>query len=355
MSSSGVVNSICASVVVPARNEAAYIRACVESLLNQSVPEEQYEIIVVNGNSTDSTSSILRTIQLTRRNLRVVENPMGFTPVGMNLGIRAAQGAVIIIAGAHSTYPQHFVQKSIEYLEKTGADVVGGPIEPLPSANSLSARLNSVILSSRFGVGNSGFRVASQGGFVDTVPFGAYKREVLERVGLYNERLRRNQDNDLSARVRTCGGRIYLTPELTVQYHPTGSVWRLFRKAFNDSKWHFFSVRENPRSMSARHFAPLVMLLFFFCLSIVSLLVPRALYGLGLVFALYFLVGFSFAMTRARQLGFAGTLLFPFACFGFHLAYGTGTLMGFLRFPDRESKDGAEAPPSSDLSSRCNR
>src|SRR5262249_41469183 len=160
------------------------------------------------------------------------------------------RGNVIIIAGAHATYPQHFIEKSLEHLEMTGADVVGGPINAAPLANGLSARLNCAILGSRFGVGNSGFRTRTDSGYVDTVRFGAYRREILQQVGLYNERLRRNQDNDLSARIRECGGQIYLTPELIVEYHPTGSFSKLLRKAFSDSRWHFKSVQENSRSMN---------------------------------------------------------------------------------------------------------
>src|SRR5215472_7079033 len=145
-----------ASIVVPARNEEAYIRECLDSLLNQSVSQQAYEVIVVNGNSTDTTASIVRAVQNTAPNLRIVENPAGFIPVGLNLGVQAARADVIIIAGAHSTYPHKFVEKSLECLEKTGADVVGGPIKTVPlSSGGLSARLNSVILSSRFGVGGS--------------------------------------------------------------------------------------------------------------------------------------------------------------------------------------------------------
>ena len=323
-----------ASIVVPARNEEGHIHVCLDSLLNQSISRENYEVIVVDGNSTDATPSIVRALQTKAPNLKLAKNPAGAIPIGLNLGVKAAQADVIIIAGAHSTYPRHFVEKSIKYLEETGADAVGGPIKAEPLSNRLSARLNSVILSSRFGVGNSAGRTSTKADFVDSVFYGAYKRKIFDRVGPYNERLSRNEDNDLSARVRKAGGRIYFTPELTVAYHPATSFWKLFRKAFRDSKWHFVSVRENPGSMGLRHFMPLALLLGFLFFAVTAFFVSWAAYPLLAILGLHLGIGYCFALAHARKLGLVGTLLFPFACLSFHLAYGAGTLVGLFKFPD---------------------
>src|SRR5262249_51541818 len=153
------------------------------------------------------------------------------------------------------------LEKCLECLEKTGADVVGGPIRTTVSGSSVTANLASVMLSSSFGVGDSRFRTSTKAGYVETVPFGAYKREIIERVGLFNERLNRNQDNDLSARVRAAGGRIYLTPELLVDYHPSDSITELLQKAYKNSQWHFLTIQQTPGSMRIRHFVPLVFFL----------------------------------------------------------------------------------------------
>jgi hypothetical protein len=317
-------------VVVPARNEGLHIEACLDSLLRQSTPAEDYEIIVVDGNSTDNTCSLVRNFASRRSNLKLIENWTGTTPSGMNLGIRRAKGDVIIIAGAHSVYPEHLVAKSLEYLEQTGAAVVGGPIVSVPTGNGLASRLIATITSSRFGVGSS-FRTANKAGFVETVPFGAYRREVLERVGLYNESLLRNQDNDLSARIRQAGGRIYLTPELTVCYRTTGSLLRLLQKTFKDSTWHAFTVRENPGAMSPRHFAPLALLLIMLLAGIFSLFSPSATRIAAAVLVMHIGIGLGYGLGRAKDLGLVGILAFPFTCLAFHLTYGIGTLAGFLK------------------------
>jgi glycosyltransferase involved in cell wall biosynthesis len=331
------ISKVRVSVVVPVRNEEAHIRTCLESLLDQSIPTEDYEVIAVDGNSTDKTLSVIREIQETRKNLRVLENRAEVMPVGMNMGIRSARGSIIVVAGAHATYPQHFLGKSLEFLEKTGAEVVGGCINSVPSGKGLWRGLISVILSSWFGVGNSRFRTSTSAGFVDTVPFGAYRREILERVGLFNERLSRNQDNELSQRIRTAGGKIYLTPELTVQYHPSGSFLKLLAKAFRDSQWHFFTVYQNARSMSARHFVPLILLGVLSISIVSSLFTPAGRLTLEMILGAYLILGLGFALRRARELTAAGILLFPFACCVFHLTYGAGTLVGLVKLYNRHA------------------
>lgn len=331
-------------MVVPAKNEEAHIRSCLQSLLDQSLASESYEVIAVDGNSQDQTTSIIGEIQKTKPNLLLVENESCLTPIGMNLGIRRAQGSVIVIAGAHSTYPRHFLEKSLEYLDKTGADVVGGPIRIAASGNGVATRLTSVILSSPFGVGDSQFRTSTKSGYVDSVPFGAYKREIIGRVGLFNERLSRNQDNDLSARVRAAGGRIYLTPELTVLYHAAGSLRRLYQKAYRSSQWHFVTVQENRESMRARHFAPLVFLCVLSSLLGAGLFTSAALSVFGLIVGIYFSLGFGFALRRVAELKANGILLFPFACLAFHVAYGAGTLTGLARLRNRLVQKSAKAP-----------
>jgi len=330
-------------VVVPAKNEQAHIRSCLESLLVQSIASGSFEVIAVDGSSQDQTASIISELRKTNPNLLLLENEAGITPIGMNLGIRKAQGSVIVIAGAHSTYPKNFLEKSLEYLDKTGADVVGGPVRTVASGNSVAARLTSVILSSPFGVGDSQFRTSTKSGYVDSVPFGAYTREIIGRVGLFNERLSRNQDNDLSARVRSAGGKIFLTPELTVLYHASGSLRQLFRKAYKSSQWHFVTMQENRESMSARHFAPLAFLGVLASLLGASLITSSALLGLGLIAGIYFSLGFGFALSRAQELRSKGILLFPCVCMAFHLAYGAGTLAGLARLRNRILQKSAKA------------
>ena len=139
---------------------------------------------------------------------------------------------------------------------KTGADNVGGPWRTVPSTNSFSARLVAAILTSPFGVGDSSFRTTAKEGYVETVPFGSFRRELFNRVGMYNEKLVRNQDVELNARIRMAGGRIYQTPALQTDYHPVAGFGELLGLTFRTSQWHLYSLSENVRSLGPRHFAP---------------------------------------------------------------------------------------------------
>src|SRR5215813_11280249 len=237
------------SIVMPIRNEEGYVAAALQSLVDQNFPASAIEIIVVDGRSSDRTRDIVQEFARKYPSARLLDNPAGIVPTAMNIGIRAARGDVIIRADGHNVYPQDYAANCAKYLEQTGADNVGGPILTVAADGTFGARLVAAILSSPFGVGNSKFRTSREEGFVDTVPFGAFRREVFDRVGMYNEKLVRNQDNDLNARIRTAGGRIYQTPALMTYYHPVKTFGGLLRYIFRTGRWTIFTLRENRSSL----------------------------------------------------------------------------------------------------------
>jgi len=316
------------SFVVPVRNEEEYIRACLQSLVEQDYPFGDLEIIVVDGRSSDRTREIIEEIGRQNRKVRWLDNPAGIVPTAMNIGIRAARGVVIIRADGHNTYPRDYAANCVRYLEQTGADNVGGPLVTVSADDSFSAKLVAAVLSSPFGVGNSKFRTSREEGFVDTVPFGAYRKEVFDRVGMYNEKLIRNQDIDLNARIRKSGGRIYLTPVLTTQYHPVKTFWGLLKYTYKTNRWHLFTIRENKQAMRLRHVAPAVFLLCLLALLPASFMSLYARLFLGAILSVYLLIGCYFSVGPRFRGNLVLALVFPFATLGFHVAYGIGILFG---------------------------
>ncbi len=320
---------------MPVRNEEEYIRASLQSLVDQSYPAKDFEIIVVDGRSSDRTREIIDEVRERNPQVRCLDNPAGIVPTAMNMGIRAARGEIIIRVDGHTVCPRDYASNCIKYLEQTGADNVGGPCLTAAADESLGARLVAAILSSPFGVGDSKFRTSSKDGFVDTVPFGAFRRELFERVGMYNEKLIRNQDNDLNARIRTAGGRIYMTSVLTTRYHPVKSFIGLLEYAFETSKWHIFTLRENRDSLGLRHLVPAAFQI------ILLLLLPASfmsVYAQGILVAIvcvYLLTGFYFSLIAKTAGNWDVALVQPFATFCFHIAYGAGTLFG-LRYVFRQ-------------------
>jgi glycosyltransferase involved in cell wall biosynthesis len=316
------------SFIVPVRNEEEHIRACLESLVKQDYPAGELEIIVMDGRSSDRTREIVEEIGLQNPQVRCLDNPAGIVPTAMNIGIRAARGEVIIRADGHNVYLRDYAANSVKYLEETGADNVGGPLVTVPANESFGARLIAAVLSSPFGVGNSKFRTSYEEGFVDTVPFGAFRRKVFDRVGMYNEKLVRHQDNDLNARIRKAGGKIYLTPALTTQYHPVKTFWALLQYAFRNSRWNAFALRENKGSMGLRHIAPGAFLTLLLVLLPASFMSAYARAFLTAMLAIYLLIGFYFAARSNTKGNLVLSLALPFAAFCFHLAYGVGVLTG---------------------------
>jgi cellulose synthase/poly-beta-1,6-N-acetylglucosamine synthase-like glycosyltransferase len=246
----------------------------------------------------------------------------------MNVGIRNSTGAVIIRADGHNFYPRDYIENCVEFLDKTGADNVGGPWRTVPAADTFSARLVAAILTSPFGVGNSSFRTTTKEGFVETVPFGAFRRELFERIGLFNEKLVRNQDNELNARIRQAGGKIYQTPALTTEYHPAAGFGELLKQIFRTSQWHVFSMRQNIRAMGLRHLVPAVFAATFLALSLAWLVAPLAGRVLIVLAAIYVLVASAVALLTSRQHGIAIMCILPCAFWLFHMSYGLGTLVG---------------------------
>jgi glycosyltransferase involved in cell wall biosynthesis len=322
------MTTISVSVIVPIRNEERYIADCLRSLLQQTYPAASYEIIVLDGRSSDKSREIVDGLSRESPHLFCIDNPAGTAPAAMNIGIRHAQGDVIIRADGHNFYPTDYIENCVKCLEWSGADNVGGPWLTVPADNTLGARLVAAMLSNPFGVGDSRFRISSKEGFVETVPFGAFRRGVFDRVGMYNEKLVRNQDNELNARIRRAGGKIYQTSALQTTYHPVAGFLQLLKQIYRNSQWHVFSVRENAKSMGLRHFAPALFVVIFAVLIGASPVSPAAAILLASLLVGYLLTGWYFAFSKSKSYGLGLRLLFPFGCVCFHVSYGLGTLAG---------------------------
>jgi len=330
------------SVVMPMRNEEEYISESLGSLLQQTYPGDQYEILVVDGRSTDRSPEIVRQLQRSHPQVRLLDNAAAIVPTGMNLGIRAATGEIIIRADAHTIYPREYIQNSVMYLNKTGADNVGGPWITLPRSDQFGAKLVAAVLTNRFGVGNSSFRIGTEEGYVDTVPFGAFRKELFQRVGFFNESLVRNQDNELNARIRSAGGKIYMAPSLATSYMPPRTFRDLLGKTYRESKWHVFTLRQNPGALGARHLIPALFVLTLFVLAALSVVSTLVAYSLVVVLALYFLAAIYFSLT-ASSVPTGVRVALPVAFFLFHVYYGIGTLAG-LRYAFVAPKKGPIRP-----------
>ena len=228
------------------------------------------EWILVDGCSKDRTVEILENYkQKYPLLIKILNNPNKIVPYAMNIGIAASQGKYIVRLDAHAEYATDYISKCVYYLETTDAENVGGVAET--KANGFWGKAIAKMLSSKFGVGNSQFRTNGESGYVDTVPFGAFRREVFTKYGGYDERLVRNQDNEMNYRIRKNGGKIFLADDIHTAYYCRDSVSGVLSMARKNGMWNVITMKLCPGSMGLRHFVPLLFVLSVIGLSALCL------------------------------------------------------------------------------------
>jgi GT2 family glycosyltransferase len=326
------------SVIMPVRDEARAIRTAVGSLLQQDLPGLELEILAVDGRSTDGTREILEELAREEPRLRVVDNPHRLTPHAMNLGLRAASGDYVCIFGSHTAYDPDYIRVCVRELEQRGAAGASGRVTVVPADESLGAQLVAWTLSSSFASSGRSFRTAPEG-FGEMLPYPLFRKQTLIELGGYNERLVRNQDNDMNARVRAAGGLLYLTFETGSRYHAQPGLRALVRYAYRNGFWNFVTLRESPRAMKPRHFVPLLFvvgstgLVLAAAVAIAvgsSAATPLVLLACAPI-AAHLLIGFGVGLRTAIRARRLAPLLMPFAILGFHTSYGIGMLTAALR------------------------
>ena len=319
------------SIIVATRNEEAHIERCLRSVLEGTLAPADYEILVVDGQSTDGTRPIVEGLMREHPQIRWIDNPKRITPVAFNLGLKAARGRHLCILSAHCFVDGDYFRTCLETLDRTGADVVGGKEVAIPAGDSVQARLIMSILNSRFGIG-AAYRTTSKEGPTDTVSPGVYRRSVFERVGLFDERLVRNQDNELNSRLHTAGMRIWMTPRTRHYYYSRATLKGLLRQNFRNGLYGVLTWRINHSSVSPRHIVPALFVLGVVLGGPASLLVPFLRWPYLGGIALYVLLDVLASIAAGIRHKTPLALLLPVAFPALHITYGLGTLAGVFRF-----------------------
>lgn len=338
------------SVLVPCRNEAQHIGACLESVVATAYPHDRLEVLVLDGRSDDGTREIVARYAEHHPTIRLLDNPRRIVPTGLNLGIRAARGEVIVRMDAHVIYPPDYLPRLVAALRESGADNVGGVITTLPANDSPVARAIACALAHPFGVGNSYFRVGTTSPrWVDTVAFGCYRRDVFTRIGMFDEELVRNQDDEFNFRLRRAGGRILLVPDVAARYHARATRAELARMFYQYGYYKPLVARKVGRIMTLRQLAPPLFVLALALTAAASPWLGPARTLLGLLAGVYAVAVVASAVRAASAHGWrcAWSLatVFPVQ----HLGYGAGFLAGLVRLAwprHTKTRDPAAVPLS---------
>lgn len=318
------------SAIVPCRNERDHIEACVRSLLAQQAPPGNVEVIVVDGMSSDGTGDVLKRLVQEDSRLRIIENPKRITPSGMNLGIRHAHGKYIAIMGAHNRYATDYLRQSVEVLEKTGADNVGGAM--ICEAESWLQQAVAAAHHSPFSVGGARWHNPDYEGPADTVFGGVYRREVFEQIGLFDEELVRNQDDELNLRLVRARGKVWQSPLIKSWYQPRKSLPTLFQQYLQYGYWKVRVIQKHKIPASVRHLIPGCFVFLVSTLPFVSLWWTLGVWiWLGLMSAYAACNLIASSLTAARR-GWTLLPILPLVFVCYHFAYGYGFLHGIWDF-----------------------
>jgi succinoglycan biosynthesis protein ExoA len=321
------------TVVVPMHNEEAYIAKCLRSIVEQDYPTDSLEILVVDGLSDDRSREIVEEFSGEYPFIRLLDNPRRIVPTAMNIGIKEAGGEVIIRVDGHCCLVPDYISQCVRYLEETGVACVGGAIESI--GQTPMARAISLAMSLPFGVGDAYFRHAQQQKerYVDTLAFGAYRREVFNQIGLFDEELVRNQDYELNYRLRKAGGKVLLTPAIKSYYYTRSSLGKLWSQYFQYGFWKVQMLRKHPHSVRVRQLVPPLFVLALLLSGALSAISSLAAWMFALVIASYLSLSMAFSFSIAARKGWRYLPILPviFACL--HLSWGLGFLYSLAQLP----------------------
>lgn len=328
------------SIVVACRNESRHIRAFIDSVLGQDLEGVVWELIIADGMSSDGTAELLNEFARGNSRVKMLQNPSRIVATGLNAAIRAAQGEIILRMDAHTEYSRNYVKSCLESLEKTGAYNVGGPART--KATGLRARSIEAAYHNPFSTGGARFHDDNYSGYVDTVPYGCWRKETLIRLGLFDEQFVRNQDDELNLRLTRSGGKIWQSSEIVSWYRPRATISSLFRQYFQYGFWKVCVIRKHKIPASWRHLVPggfVLLNLMLFLSALVAATsgfqaaLQRIVLGWTSLLVLYAIGCVAAACFSARRSGWALLSYLPLTFVVFHLSYGIGFLAGVIYWP----------------------
>lgn len=322
-------NQPAVSVIIPCYNEEATIHKLLEALHSQTYPLAKLEVVISDGLSTDRTRDVIAGFQKAHADLavRVVQNQARTIPSGVNQAIRESSGEIIVRLDAHSMPIPEYVERCVEAHQSGKGDNVGGVWDIHPGADTWVAKSISFAAAHPLGVGDAMYRLNAKPGAVDTVPFGSFRRELIQRIGAFDETLLANEDYEFNTRVRESGGVVWLDPAIRSVYFSRSTLKKLADQYWRYGFWKFKMLKRYPHTLRWRQALPPFFVLILVTLIVLSLGLNIARVFLALqLFAYFFILGVAgFQLAIKTKKGFLLWGL-PLAITTMHIAWGAGFL-----------------------------
>lgn len=321
------------AVVIPTYNEELYIEKCIESVRNQSFPFEEMDVMIVDGRSNDATREIVQRMSEQWPNVRLLDNPGKIQSIAFNIGVVNSTAPYIVRLDAHAEYNEKYIELCINNLsENYQIGDAGGVCSIRHRRKGIIPEANAILNRSKFGIGGAAFRVGAKAGFVDTVPFGAFPRHVIEEVGGMREDMPRAEDNEYVSRIKKAGYKIYLDPEVVCTYFARdtfyGSVKQMYANGLSIGQ--LFYVDRS--AIGLRHFVPFAFVLVLL-VSIISVFYWKPfVYLLLSILLTYALCAIAATIVLCHKHGWKYFFILPIMFFSVHVCYGVGTIIGLFRY-----------------------
>jgi succinoglycan biosynthesis protein ExoA len=353
-----MIESLDISIICACRNEAGHIQEFVDSILQQDMGGMTWEVLIADGMSDDGTRQILDEYSSRQKRICVISNRGRIVSSGLNAAIAASHGRIILRFDAHTNYAPDYCVRCVEALERTGASNVGGPART--RATGVKPRAIAAAYHSRFSTGGARFHDPGFEGYVDTVPYGCWRRETFDEIGLFDETLVRNQDDEFNLRLIRAGGSVWQSPDIVSWYSPRSSMSTLFHQYFQYGFWKVAVVRKHRFPASWRQLVPAAFVLAHILLALT--LAVAAVSGSSQKFlwtgalwltlvGLYALGNLGASLLAARKAGWDTLPYLPGAFAAFHFSYGLGFLAALCRY----SRTGGDKTPGDSVFARITR
>jgi len=316
------------SIVIPTYNEQDNISHCLDSILNQNYDKSLVDVVIVDGQSSDKTISKIRYYQQKFSNISLLENPVRKTPTSLNIGIKQAKGEIIIILGAHASLDPDFIFFNNKYLNEKNVKVTGGT--QINVGFTFIQKAIALAMENPFGMGSAPYRWSKKEQFVDTVVYAAYKRELFDEIGYFEENFSISEDAELNWRIRKAGHKIFFSPDIKSYYHPRRTARKFIQQMFRYGILRVHMFKKHKSAVKITHLIPpsfVVVLTSLLILTLASVLKPIFLI---VVFLSYFLVNLLSVLLKISKENLKFIPIVSFLIFLLHFSWGLGFIIGLF-------------------------
>ena len=316
------------SIVIPCFNEEFYIKNCLDSILNQEYDLEKIEILVVDGGSKDETLQIINNFKKRFNNIKILFNDKKITPISLNIGIKNSSNEIIIILGAHTTIDKDFLKYNNQFLNEKDAMATGGT--QINVGNNLIQRLIGITMEIPFAMASAKYRWSKKENYVDTVVYAAYRREIFEKIGFFEEKITIAEDAEINWRIRQAGYKIFYSPKIKSYYYPRNSLSKFAKQMFRYGILRVNMFKKHIDALNILHLIPSMFVITFIGSLMLSFFLKPFLILLSLLIVLYLLVSSIAILLKVPSENIIYIPIFLIIIFVMHFSWGLGFIVGYI-------------------------